>query len=120
MTRKQEQIKKIFLTFIFMLIGLFLFKWYPMLVYEENILFDSSAHIVFASFVLYILYFFIDQNKQWRIPFFIFSFFVLIVISFQRIYNNSHNDIGILIGFLISLISIAIPNWKIIKNKIDF
>ena len=120
MARKQEQIKKIFISFVFMLIGLFLFKWYPMLVYGENILFDASTHIVFASFVLYILYFFIDQNKQWRIPFFIFSFFVLIVISFQRIYENAHNDIGILIGFLISLISIAIPNWKSIKNKIYF
>lgn len=120
MNKKQEQVKKIFLTLIFMMIGLFLFKWYPMSVYGKNILFDSSAHIVFASFILYILYFFIDQNKQWRIPFFIFSFAVLIVISFQRIYDDAHNDIGILIGFLISLISIAIPNWNLIKNKLDF
>ncbi len=120
MTRKQEQIKRIFLTFVFMLIGLFLFKFYPMSIYGKDILFDSSAHIVFASFILYILYFFIDQNKQWSVPFFVFSFFVLVVISFQRIYENAHNDIGILIGFLIALISIAIPNWKLIRNKIDF
>ena len=103
-----------------MLIGLYLFKWYPMSVYGRDILFDASAHIVFSSFILYVLYFFIDQNKEWRGPFFMFSFAVLMVISFQRIKDNAHNDIGILIGFLIALVSIIIPNLKSIKKKIEF
>lgn len=112
--KQKSQIVKIILTFIIMLILLYMFKWYPMSVYGKDILYDASAHIVFASFILYILYFFINKNKSWRIPFFIFSFVVLIVISFQRIYINAHNDIGILLGFLIALISIAIPNYNLL------
>lgn len=111
--RKEGQIKKIIFTFVLMLIGLYSFKWYPMSVYGNDILFDASAHIVFSSFILYILYFSIEQNKNWRIPFFLFSFLVLMVISFQRIQENAHNNFGILLGLLIALISIAIPYWKV-------
>lgn len=120
MGKKQKQIIKIFFTLVLMIIGLYIFKWYPMAIYGKDILFDSSAHIVFASFILYFLYFFIDQNKSWRVPFFIFSFSVLMVISFQRIYENAHNDVGLLLGFVIALISIAIPNWDRIGKKIEF
>ncbi len=119
-SKKEAQVKKIILTFVFMLIGLYLFKWYPMSIYGKDILYDASAHIVFASFIMYALYFFIDQNKSWRVPYFIFSLAILMVISFQRIKDNAHNDIGLLLGFLIALISIGISNWDIVKRKIDF
>ena len=116
----RKKVMKIFFTLILMVLGLFLFKWYPMSIYGTDILFDSSAHIVFASFILYVMYFFIDQNKSWRIPFFLMAFSVLIVISFQRIYVNAHNDIGLLLGFVIAVASIAIPNWNKIRKKIKF
>jgi|SRR3990167_174428 len=108
--------KKVSLTLVIMLVGLYLFKWYPMSKYGDNILYDASAHIVFGSFILYTLYFFI--NKSWRIPFFTFSFAVLSVISFQRISVNAHNDVGLLLGVIISIVSIAIPNWKIIRKEL--
>ena len=118
--KKRVQIVKLFFTLVLMTIGLYFFKWFPMAIYGENILFDSSAHIVFASFILYILYFFIDQNKSWRIPFFIFACAVLMIISFQRIYENAHNDIGLLLGLIIALVSIALGNWNTLGKKIEF
>ena len=114
------QIKKIILALIFMSIGLFLFKFYPISIYGKNILFDASTHIIIASLILYIFYFFIDQNKSWKIPYFIFCFTIITIIAIQRIISNAHNDIGILLGILISAISIIIPNWKEIKDKIIF
>jgi membrane-associated phospholipid phosphatase len=118
--RVHLQIKKILITAILMLFGLIIFKFYPMFLYDENILFDTSMHIIIASLILYIIYFFIDQNKSWRIPYLIFCFVIITIISIQRIISNAHNDIGILLGILISIISIVIPNWKEIKNKINF
>ena len=103
-----------------MLVGLFLLKYIPMEIYGADILFDASGHIVGTCFILYVFYFFIDQNKNWRTPFFIFSFAVLMVISFQRIEANAHNDFGLLLGFLVSIISISIPNWRELKRKINF
>ena len=114
------QIKKILITSLIMLLGLLIFKFLPMFLFNRNILFDASMHVIIASFILYIIYFFIDQNNSWKIPYLIFSFLILIIISIQRIISNAHNDIGILIGLLISIISIAIPNWKKIKDKLNF
>lgn len=114
------QIKKILFTIILMSIGLFFFKFYPMSIYGKNILFDASMHIIITSLILYIIYLFIDQNKSWKIPYLILSFGIIIIISIQRIIVNAHNDIGILLGLLISIISIAIPNWSKLKNKIKF
>lgn len=116
--RVHLKIKKILITAILMFFGLLIFKFYPIFLYGENILFDASMHIVITSLILYIIYFFIDQNKSWRIPYLIFCLGTIIIISMQRIIVNAHNDIGILLGILISIISIIIPNWKEMKNKI--
>jgi|SRR3989344_6571384 len=118
--KQKSQLIKISITFLLILIGLYIFKWYPMQLYGKDILFDASAHIAFAAFVLYTGYFFIDQNKNWRIPYFIFSFAVLTIIALQRIQANAHNDIGLLLGFIIATISIALPHWKSLKNKLRF
>ena len=114
------QIKKIMITSLIMFLGILIFKFLPMLLFKRNILFDASMHIIIASLILYIIYFFVDQNKSWRIPYFIFCLAVITIISIQRIISNAHNDIGILLGILISIISIIIPNWKEIRNKIRF
>lgn len=115
-----SQITKLVSTALLMTLSLFLFKFIPMQIYGKNILFDASMHITLACFFLYFIYFFIDQDKSWKIPYLIFSFAVLTIISIQRILVNAHNDIGLLIGLLISLFSIAIPNWSQLKNRIDF
>lgn len=103
-----------------MAVGIFFLKFVPMQIWGEEILFDASAHITTAFFVLYVLWFFIDQNKSWRIPFFLFSILVLAVISFQRIEANAHNDVGLLLGLLVSLTSIWIAERKNLKGKLKF
>ena len=67
-----------------------------------------------------LLYFFIDQNRTWRVPFFVFALAVLTVISIQRILDNAHNDVGLILGLLISVVSILLPRWKEIRKKISF
>lgn len=100
--------------------GLLLFKYLPMLIWGRDILFDASGHIAGAMFVLYVLWFFIDQNKRWRTPFFIFAAMVLMVISLQRIVDNAHNDIGLLLGLVLGLLAICASQWRAIKKKIQF
>lgn len=118
--RVKNQITKISLTTILMIIGLIILKFIPMKIFGQDILFDASMHITITSLGLYITYFFIDQNKSWKIPYFIFCAIVLIIVAFQRIIANAHNDIGILLGLLLSIISIAIPRWKRLRRKIEF
>ena len=120
MKTHEDKIKSLFFTGLLMGIGLVLFKYIPMYLFGSNILFDASMHIIFASFILYLLYFFVDQNKNWRIPYFIFAFAVLIIISVQRVISNNHNDIGLLFGIVISVVSIMIPRWKELNKKFKF
>jgi hypothetical protein len=103
-----------------MALGALIFKFLPMRIYGNDILFDSSAHIITASFCLYVLWFFIDQNKNWRLPYFMFSALILFVISVQRIIANAHNDIGLLMGLLVSLLAIYIAEQKAMKGKFRF
>jgi len=91
-----------------------------MYLFGKDILFDASLHIATAVWVLYIIWFFIDQNKNWRIPYLIFCFLVLTIISTQRILANAHDDIGLLLGLLIGLIAIGIAEYKTLKKKIKF
>ncbi len=116
----KKEFKKIIISGVVVLVGLILLKFIPMFLFGNNILYDASAHIALAVLVLYILWFFIDQNKNWRIPFFIFAFMVLTIISLQRIVNYSHNDIGLLLGFILGVLSILIAEWEKVKNKLKF
>lgn len=116
----KNQTQKILQTAILMFIGLILLKFIPMNIYGNDILFDASGHLVTASFVLYFLYFFIDQNKSWRTPYFVFSFAVLTIVSLQRIEANAHNDVGLLLGLLVAVVSIGITHWKQLKRRIKF
>ncbi len=118
--RIKKQIIWLTLTALIMAIGLVLLKYLPMQIFGKNILFDASAHIVITSFILYTIYYFIDQNKNWTTPYFIFSAIILTTISIQRILKDKHNDIGIMLGFLIVIIAIAIPRFKQIKKKLIF
>jgi heme/copper-type cytochrome/quinol oxidase subunit 4 len=115
-----EKYYYLFLTTLLMVLGLFLFKLIPIIIFGSDILFDASAHITIACFFLYVIYLGIEKNTSWRIPYFIFAFAVIVIVSVQRIIINAHNDIGLLIGFIISIISIMLPRWKKIKNKFSF
>ena len=121
MTRyTKKKLIAIFRAFYIMIIGLLILKYLPMVLYGSNILFDASAHITFISFILYIVWYFIDQNKGWHIPYFIFIFLILAIVSFQRIIDNAHNDIGLLAGLIISLAAIIYSRQDYFKDKFSF
>lgn len=118
--RKRRQARWLIWTAITMLIGLFFLKVIPMEMYGEDILFDASAHITITTFILYFIWFFIDQNKSWRIFYLFFSLVVLTLVALQRIVAEKHDDIGLILGFVLSIIAILVPRWKQIKNKFEF
>jgi membrane-associated phospholipid phosphatase len=120
MKKTKKQIMELIYTAIIMAIGLILLKVVPMQIYGGDIPFDASSHVVWAVFVLYVVYFFIDQNKSWRIPYFIFAAAILAIIAIQRIIIGAHNEIGVMLGIVISIIAIIIPRWKEVHKKLKF
>ncbi|MEN9921220.1 MAG: hypothetical protein RLZZ517_198 [Candidatus Parcubacteria bacterium] len=117
---KKGKIKALIQAGVIMFFGLILFKLIPMEIFGRDIKFDASAHITISMFVLYVLWFFIDQNKSWRVAYFIFALVVLTVVSVQRILMNAHNDIGLLGGLLLSLIAIMYSQRNYFKDKFKF
>jgi membrane-associated phospholipid phosphatase len=116
----KQQLKWIFWTTIFMGIGLILFKYIPMHLYGKDILYDASSHIIWTSWGLYVAWFFVDQKKSWRIPYFVFCGAVLIVMSIQRIYAQQHNEIGVFLGLVIAGIAIILPRWNEFEKEVKF
>ena len=115
-----EKIKALAIAFVIMSAGLAIFKFLPMYIWGSDILFDASTHVTTAIFLLYVAWFFIDQNKSWHTPFFIFSLVIITIISMQRILVFAHNDIGLLEGFSISLLAIILSRWSYFKKKLSF
>lgn len=116
----KKQIKWLCWTFVLNVIGLVIFKYIPMQIYEKDILFDASSHIAWTGFGLYFLWFFIDQNKNWRIPYFILSGIILIFMSIQRVLAHQHNEVGVLLGFAVISLAIVIPRWKEFLKGVKF
>lgn len=102
------------------LTGLFLFKYIPMSIWGQDILFDASAHIATTIIGLYILWFFVDQNKRLHSPFLLFCIMILIVVALQRIVANAHNDIGLLLGLLVGLSGIGVAERKKVHASLKF
>jgi membrane protein CcdC involved in cytochrome C biogenesis len=115
-----QKIKSLIITGIIMALGIALFKYLPVYLFGKDILFDASLHITIAVFVLYIGWYFIDQNKNWRNPYLLLSCLIVIVIAIQRIISNAHNDIGLLLGLILSLFAIIISRQDYFKNKFNF
>lgn len=116
----RQQIEWIAWTAFIMIIGLILFKYIPMAIYGKDILFDASSHIVWTSFLLYVLWFFIDQKKSWRVPYIIFAAAILIIMGIQRIIAKQHNEVGVMLGFIIAAIAIILPRRKEFKKGVKF
>lgn len=87
---------------------------------REDIRFDASAHITITMFCLYFAWFYVDQNKSWRTPFFVFAMVVISIVSLQRLMVNAHNDVGLLAGLMISLAAIAYSQKEYFKDKLRF
>jgi len=103
-----------------MVIGLILFKLIPMEIFGKDIKYDASAHITITMFLLYTIWFFIDQNKSWRTVFLIFGLVVLSIVAIQRILVDAHNDVGLLGGLLLSVFAIVYSQKKYFKDKFRF
>ena len=98
-----------------MILGLIFLKYIPMFIYGKDILSDASAHLTITFFVLYVVWNFVD-NKKFKQIFFILAFFVLIFVSYQRVLVGAHNTIGLLLGTIVSLISISLSNCLTNRN----
>ena len=120
MQKKRAQISKLLDAAFVMIAGILVFKIFPMEVWGYDILFDASAHVIAACFTVYFIWFFVDQNEEWHIPFYIFTALVLFVIAIQRILANAHNDVGLLLGFVISILAIAYAERRDLGGKLEF
>lgn len=116
----KQQLIWIAYTTLLMIVGIVLFKYLPMYLFDNSILYDASYHVLFTILLLYILWFFIDQKKSWRIPYFIFSGALIIIVSLQRIIAQEHNEVGIILALIIGAISIVIPRWKEFMGGVKF
>lgn len=116
----QIKLKALLKAGLIMCVGLFLFKFIPMEIFGRDIKFDASAHITITMFLLYFIWFFVDQNKSWRTIYFVFSLVVISIVAVQRILVDAHNDIGLLGGLLISIFAIVHSQKKYFKNKFKF
>ena len=114
------KLRSILISLFIIIIGLVLLKFVPMELYGKDILFDASMHISVGIFFLYVLWYFIDQNVKWRIPYLVFSLVVVLIIAVQRLLVNAHNDVGLLAGALVALFSIVVSRWNYFKNKFSF
>ncbi|MBS3077178.1 hypothetical protein J4233_02800 [Candidatus Pacearchaeota archaeon] len=116
----ERKILSLAIAAVIMALGLLLFKFVPMSLFGRDILFDASMHLTIAIFILYVVWYFVDQNKNWRAPYFFLSLTVIVIISVQRVLVNAHNDVGLLVGFAISAIAIIISRWRYFQGKFEF
>lgn len=98
--------KKLLKAFLISVIGVIIFKYIPMQIWGQDILFDASSHVIWTIFGLYLIWEFIEKHKEMRLPYFIFSCSLITIISIQRIFVGAHNETGILLGLGIGLASI--------------
>lgn len=116
----RKQIIWVIETAILTLAGLVLFKYIPMMIFGNDILFDASSHVAWTSFGLYAVWFFVDQNKNLRIPYMLLASVILVLMAVQRIIVGEHNEIGILLGFFVAGMAIIIPRWKEFLRNLKF
>ena len=112
----KKKLKELIIPAILIALGLLIFKYLPMDIFGENILFDASAHMAWISFMLYSIYIFI-KDKSFQIPYIVLSTIILILVGIQRIVSYHHNYFGVSFGLAISIASIYISK-KIIINRL--
>lgn len=103
-----------------MFFGLVVFKYLPMYFFGGDILYDASAHVTVTVFVLFVLWYFVDQTPNLRIPYFVFSCAVLIIVAIQRFLDLAHNEFGILLGIIISVVAIVVARWDYFGERLSF
>jgi hypothetical protein len=107
-------------TTLIMIIGLFLFKYIPMYLYGENILFDASSHVAWTTWGLYVLWLLVSPKRFWKVFYLLISAVLIVVMAIQRINIGAHNLIGVVLGFVITIIAIAAPRWNEFRKGVYF
>ncbi len=120
MKKTKKQLVSLIICLLIMTLGLILLKFIPMKIFGREILFDASMHITAAVFTLYVIWYFVDQNIKWKIPYLIFSALVITIVAINRILNNAHNDIGLLMGLILSCLAIITSRWDYFRGKLKF
>ncbi len=115
-----DKVRSIFLCAGIMFFGLVIFKYIPMYFFGGDILYDASAHVVVTAFALFVLWYFIDQTPKLRIPYFVFSCAVLIIVAVQRFIDLAHDEFGIILGIAVSVAAIVIARWDYFGDKLSF
>lgn len=114
------KVKSLIIAALIMIVGMVLFKYVLMEIWGLDILYDASLHLTGTIFVLYVVWYFIDRNETWRIPYFVFAGIVIAVVSIQRIVANAHNDFGLLLALVVSFIAIVVSRRDYFKDKFRF
>jgi len=116
-----DKLIALFICFFVMVVGLLVFKYIPESYYGTWIRFDASFHVTAAIFILYALWYVIDQNAaRWRHTYIIASAVLVGVVAVERIVVGAHNTVGIFLALGISLGAIIISRWPFFKKKLDF
>lgn len=115
-----QKVRSLLTALLFMATGVVIFKYIPMEIWGSDIRFDASLHVIVTSFVLYTVWYFVDQNESWHIPFFILSGLIVGVVATQRILVDAHSDIGLLLGLVVSLVSIILSRPGYFRGKFNF
>lgn len=118
--RAKEQLHKLGIALSITLLGLLLLKYVPMMIFGQKILYDASAHVALTIFVLYGCWFFIDQNKTWRVPFFTVATGITVTVAIQRLIAHEHNEVGILLGMVVALLGIIAAEKELFKKGLKF
>lgn len=103
-----------------MALGIGLFKFAPIALWGDGIQFDASLHVVTTIFALYIAWFFIDQNKRWRVPFFIVATGLVGIVAVQRLIIGAHNEVGILLALALSALAIFLSRPSYFLKQLKF
>ena len=117
----EDKITALLACVVVMIIGLLLFKYMPQNYYGSNITFDASGHVTVAIFLLYIGWYFIDQNPaSWRYIYLAFAAAVTAVVAVERFIAGAHDVVGVGLALIISLGGIMISRWTFFRDRIDF
>tara|TARA_Y100000310_G_scaffold318270_1_gene372110 strand:+ start:238 stop:582 length:345 start_codon:yes stop_codon:yes gene_type:complete len=111
----QKEIKRLFICGVVIIIGLILFKFIPMGLYEQEIEFDASFHMAGFVFLLYLGWMFV--KKEWRKYYLIFGGLILIGVGVQRINVSAHNVGGLVMGLLVSSVGIWLSRSRYFRKK---
>ena len=115
-----EKLRRILLSIVIAGAGIVILKIIPMMVWGVGIEFDASLHVTTTIISLYVIWFFIDQNPRWRVPFFMVATGVVLIVAIQRLLVDAHSDIGVLLAIVLGLGAVMTAEWHDIRDKISF